>query len=376
MSEIDDQYMTRALDLARMGKGLTSPNPMVVAILVKGGRVVGEGFYRYEERKHAEVLAIEQAGNQARRATLYVTLEPCSHYGRTPPCANQVIEAGVIRVVAAMVDPNPLVKGSGLDKLKEAGISVSAGIREEEAQKINEAYTKYIRTHLPFVTLKTAMTLDGKIAEASGHSKWISDEPSRARVQQLRFENDAMLVGIGTVLKDDPILTNRTQQLRRRPLLRVVLDTHLKLPPKSRLVESLPHGGGIIAFCCEPYDTSRRRKLEELGVEVIALPSREGRISFELVLRELGKREITGLLIEGGSEVNFEALRSGSVDRVLCFVAPKILGGHSSIPFVGGEGFGTLENSFGLSFSSVERVGSDLLIEAYVSRVSRSANEN
>ncbi len=360
--------MTRALDLALMGKGLASPNPMVGAILVKDNRVVGEGFHRYEERKHAEVLAIEQAGNQTRGATLYVTLEPCSHCGRTPPCANLVIETGVIRVVAAMVDPNPLVAGTGLSKLREAGISVSAGIREAAAQKINETYVKYIQTRQPFVTLKTAMTLDGKIGDASGHSKWISDEPSRDRVQQLRFENDAVLIGIGTVLKDDPVLTDRTQQLRRRPLLRVVLDTHLKLSPRSRLAESLPHGGGIIVFCSESYGSTRGHKLEELGVEVIALPLTGGKIPLEMVLRELGKREITSLLIEGGSKVNFEALRSGSVDRILCFIAPRILGGRSSIPFVGGEGFGALENSLGLSFSSVERIGSDLLIEAYVSK--------
>jgi diaminohydroxyphosphoribosylaminopyrimidine deaminase / 5-amino-6-(5-phosphoribosylamino)uracil reductase len=363
----DGRFMLHALDLAKRGRALASPNPMVGAVLVRDGRIVGEGFHRYAEKKHAETWALEQAGAVARGSTLYVNLEPCSHQGRTPPCTEQLIEAGVARVVAAMIDPNPQVAGSGFHQLRATGIAVETGTCEAAALKLNEAYSKFIQTRTPFVTLKAGMTLDGKIAQADGRSQWITQEASRQRVQQLRFESDAVLTGIGTVLVDNPRLTDRTGLQRRRPLLRVLLDTWLRLASDSTLVCSRDEGD-ILVFCSEQCSPIRRGQLEACGVEVVPTNVTEGKVDFESVLRELGRRDITSVLIEAGPTLNFEALRSGCVDKVLCFVAPKILGGHSPLPFVGGNGFVQLDQSLNLSFASVEHVDHDLLVEAYVSR--------
>jgi len=358
-------YMDRALALAGLGKGLTSPNPMVGAVVVKDAMVVGEGFHRYAEKKHAEVWAIEQAGERARDATLYVNLEPCSHFGRTGPCCDVIIKAGISRVVSAMKDLNPQVAGSGFERLKQAGINLAIGLREMEARKLNEAYLKYILTHLPFVTLKAGMTLDGKIAARDGRSKWITSEASRKRVQQLRFENDALLVGIGTVLQDDPLLTDRSGQVRRRPLMRVILDAGLRLPLETKLVRSLREGA-IIVFCSEARDAGRQRQLEEAGIEVIPVGAPDHHIPLTTVLLELGRRDVTGLLIEGGAQVNFSALSSLAVDKIIFFLAPRILGGREAVPAVGGAGFPDLDHSLSLNIAAVEQIGADVMIEAYV----------
>jgi diaminohydroxyphosphoribosylaminopyrimidine deaminase / 5-amino-6-(5-phosphoribosylamino)uracil reductase len=363
----DEHFMLRALDLAKRGRALASPNPMVGAVLVRDGQIIGEGFHRYTERKHAETCALEQVGAAARGSTLFVNLEPCSHHGRTPPCTGQLIEAGVSRVIAAMRDPNPLVAGAGVRILREAGIAVETGTCEDEALKLNEAYCKFIQTRSPFVTLKAGMTLDGKIAQADGRSQWITQEGSRQRVQQLRFESDAILTGIGTVLADNPRLTDRTGSQRRRPLLRVVVDTWLRLSPDSNLVRSRAEGD-ILVFCSEQRDPARQQQLEACGVEVMPMSTRQGRVDLSAVQTELGRREITSVVIEAGPTLNFEALRSECVDKLLCFIAPRILGGQSPLPLVGGEGFFRLDRSLQLRFASIENVGEDLLVEAYVSR--------
>jgi diaminohydroxyphosphoribosylaminopyrimidine deaminase / 5-amino-6-(5-phosphoribosylamino)uracil reductase len=363
----DGRFMRHALDLAKRGRALASPNPMVGAVLVRDGQIVGEGFHRYSETKHAETWALEQAGAASRGSTLFVTLEPCSHQGRTPPCTGQLIAAGVSRVVAATRDPNPLVAGAGLGILREAGITVETGIYEAEALKLNEAYCKFIQTRSPFVTLKAGMTLDGKIAQADGRSRWITQEVSRQRVQQLRFESDAILTGIGTVLADNPMLTDRTGLQRRRPLLRVVVDTWLRLLPDSTLVRSRAEGD-ILVFCSEQPNTALQRQLEACGVEVMPITTREGRVALPAVLRELGQRDITSVVLEAGPTLNFEALRSDCVDKLLCFIAPRILGGQSPLPLVGGEGFVRLDRSLLLRFASIEQIGDDLLVEAYVSK--------
>jgi len=362
----DGRFMRHALDLAKRGRALTSPNPMVGAVLVRDGQIVGEGFHRYAEKKHAETWALEQAGAASQGSTLFVTLEPCSHHGRTPPCTSQLIAAGVSRVVAAMRDPNPLVAGTGLHILREAGIAVETGSCEIEALKLNEVYCKFIQRHSPFVTLKAGMTLDGKVAQADGHSQWITLEGSRQRVQQLRFESDAILTGIGTVLADDPQLTDRTGLQRRRPLLRVVVDTWLRLSPDSALIRGRDEGN-ILVFCSEQRNTELQRQLEACGVEVVPTNITEGKVDLSAVLRELGRRDIISVLIEAGPALNFEALRSRCVDKLLCFIAPRILGGQSPLPLVGGEGFVRLDRSLELRFASIERIGEDLLVEAYVS---------
>jgi diaminohydroxyphosphoribosylaminopyrimidine deaminase/5-amino-6-(5-phosphoribosylamino)uracil reductase len=363
----DEHFMRRALDLAKRGQGLTSPNPMVGAVLVRDGEIVGEGFHCYADRKHAETCALEQAGAAARGSALFVSLEPCSHQGRTPPCTGQLIQAGVSRVIAAMRDPNPLVAGGGFRVLRDAGLNVETGLCESDALKLNEAYCKFIQTRLPFVTLKAGMTLDGKVAQADGLSQWITHESSRHRVQQLRFMNDAILTGIGTVLADDPQLTDRTGFPRRRSLLRVVVDTWLRLSPESALVRGHSEGNTLV-FCSEQRNKDLQSGLEARGLEVVPVTTTEGRVDLSAVLAELGRRDITSVVIEAGPTLNFEALRSGCVDKLLCFIAPKILGGQSPLPLVGGAGFVRLERSLQLRFASVEQIGEDLLVEAHIKK--------
>ncbi len=362
----DEAFMRRALELARHGLGVASPNPMVGAVLVREGRTVGEGFHRYEEKKHAEIWALEQAGADARGSTLYVTLEPCSHYGRTPPCVEQVIQAGITSVVAAVEDPNPQVAGSGFRRLKEAGIAVDCGVCQHEASRLNEAYSHFIRKRRPFVTLKAAMTLDGKVAQADGRSQWITGQAARDRVQQLRFENDAVMTGIGTILADDSLLTDRTGKARRRPLLRVIVDTRLRLPLKSRLVLSCVERD-LLVFCAVGHGFEQQMQLEALGVDVVAVPVRTGKLDLAALLDELGRREITSLLMEAGPRLNFDALQSGLVDKLLCFVAPRILGGSSPLPVIGDPGFVELDRTFRVKFDSIEHLGEDLLLQAYCS---------
>lgn len=363
MSERDHLYMGQALELALQGRGLTSPNPMVGAVLVRDGRVVGQGFHRYGHRKHAEVWALEQAGDHARGATLYVTLEPCCHQGRTGPCCRSIVDSGIARVVMAMRDPNPLVAGKGLEWLTSAGLEVTTGVRENEARRLNEAYAKYISCRKPFVTVKVGATLDGRIAAGSGPPQWITSPESRQRVHRMRLEADAILVGIGTVLQDDPNLTDRSGRPRTRPLLRVVLDSRLRLPPDSRLASTRSQGD-IIVFCGSPPDPERRRKLEQAGIEVIPTAATGGRIPWGPVLEELGRRQVLGLLVEGGGKINLDALRGRVIDKLVCFLAPRILGG-AAVAMFGGPGFPGLDQAPWLAFSGVEPIGPDLMIEAY-----------
>ena len=316
--------MARALELARRGTALTSPNPMVGTVVVRSGHAIGEGFHTYAGRKHAEIIALERAGSGARGATLYINLEPCSHTGRTGPCSRAIIESGIKRVVAAIKDSNPLVAGRGFRELRAAGIAVDIGSDERKAMELNEAFAKWIRTRVPLVTLKSAMTLDGQIAATRGKPTQITSAASRESVQQLRHASDAILTGIGTVLADDPKLTDRTGLPRRRRLLRVVLDSKLRLPLKSELVRSAH--GDVLVFTSLPLKSSRAHALIRAGIDVVQLPSRGSRIDLRAALAELGRREILSVLLEAGSELNGAALASGIVDKIALFIAPKILG--------------------------------------------------
>ena len=378
-TQADEQFMDQALQLAREGIALTSPNPCVGAVLVSGrGDVVGRGSYTYEGLKHAEVLALEQAADHARGATLYINLEPCNHQGRTPPCADALIAAGIKRVVASIADPNPLVSGSGFAKLRAAGITVETGLRENEARRLNEAFAKYIRYKIPLVTLKAAMTLDGKIAPPPGESLnptalgsggvsggWITSEAARAHVQELRHENDAILVGVGTVIADDPLLTDRTGRPRRRPLLRVILDSRLRLPLESRVVKTVKQD---VLVLCSFAEEKKKRKLEERGVRVEQVPlgSPGGRPGMPEIVESLGKKEITSLLIEGGAMVNWAALDSGIVDKVFLYYAPKILAGTGSVPFAAGPGFRHLSEAAHVRSFMLHRFGEDFAVEGYL----------
>ncbi len=330
-------FMREALDLAHRGRGLTSPNPMVGAVVVRDGHVVGRGFHTYAGRDHAETVALAQAGESARGATLYLNLEPCSHHGRTPPCADAVIQAGVARVVAAAEDPNPQVRGDGFRKLREAGIEVEiAGEFTAEAEKLNEAFFHFMRTGRPLVTLKTAITLDGKISAPDDNRGWITSERARAHVQQLRHDHDAILTGIGTVLADDCRLTDRSGLQRCRPLLRIVMDSQLRLPFDSNIARSA--AGDLVVVTTSASSPERRKMVETRGIKVLVFDGPGGRADLRSLLNWLKDEQYLSLMIEAGSKINWSALESGMVDRVFFYYGPKILGGLEALPLAGGIG--------------------------------------
>jgi diaminohydroxyphosphoribosylaminopyrimidine deaminase/5-amino-6-(5-phosphoribosylamino)uracil reductase len=376
-SNTDERFVSRALELARQGVGLTSPNPSVGAVIVDAkGAVVGAGSHTYDGLKHAEILALEQAGEKARGATLYINLEPCSHQGRTAACADGLIAAGISRVVACMEDPNPLVSGKGFAKLRDAGISVDSGILQVHAKALNECFAKYIRHHTPLVTLKAAMTLDGKIAppkiRTSGHATgksisggWITGEAARAHVQELRHRSDAILVGVGTVIADDPLLTDRSGRPRRRPLLRVILDSRLRLPLESRVVTSAQDD---VLILCSFAEEKKKKQLLKRGVRVEQLPraTSDGHPDMPAIVRFLGQMEITGLMIEGGALVNWAALSASVVDKVFFYYAPRILGGTGSIPLAGGAGFVSIGDAACVKSMRLHRFGEDFAVEGYL----------
>ncbi len=375
----DERSMLRALELARKGTGLTSPNPCVGAVLVdSSGQVIGEGSYTYDGLKHAEILALEQAGERARGATLYINLEPCSHQGRTGPCADALIRAGVRRVVAAMQDPNPQVQGRGFEKLRAAGIEVLTDVAADQARHLNESFAKHVRTRLPLVVLKAAMTLDGKIAPPPGESGnpsalgaggatggWITSEVARAHVHELRHAMDAIMVGVGTVVADDPLLTDRTGLPRRRPLLRIILDSRLRLPLESRVAKTCRDD---VLVLCSFAEEKKRKELEARGIRVeqIALGGGDGRPDLAKTIERLGAMDITSVLIEGGAMVNWAALAAGIVDKVFLYYAPKILAGSGSVPFARGAGFRRVSDAAYIKNIRLHRFGEDFAVEGYL----------
>lgn len=361
---IDEYYMQRALNLAARAQGRTSPNPVVGAVLVKDGQVVGEGYHRRAGTPHAEVMALERAGENARGATLYVTLEPCCHFGRTPPCCEAVIDRGVTRVVAATLDPNPLVAGKGMVRLQEAGIATGVGVLQEEAWRLNEFFFKYIREGRPFVTLKTAMTLDGKIATSTGDSRWISSEAAREYVHRLRNLYDAIMVGIGTVLADDPRLNTRLNITEVRDPLRVILDPQLKLPLESKIVQSGREQATLV-FTNRLEDAGQVEALKELGVEVVSLDEEGPVLDLDLVLEELGKRGICSVLLEGGAEINAAMLNKRLVDKLIWVIAPKIIGGKTAPGPVAGPGRQLMSEALLLNNVQLEKLGPDFILTAY-----------
>lgn len=335
-------YLEEALDLAARGRGRTSPNPAVGAVVVRDNAIVGRGFHTWAGVKHAEVLALEEAGTQARGATLYVSLEPCSHQGRTPPCTDAILSAGIRKVVAPMEDPNPEVSGGGFERLRQAGVDVEIDVSgSQRAAELNQAFIHFARTGLPLVTLKAALTLDGRIAGPEDGvpgftPSWITSETARAHVQTLRHNSDAILTGIGTVLADDCMLTDRTGEERSRPLLRIVLDSQLRLPSESRLAESCR--GDVLVVTTSAASAERRRNLERKGVRIEALEGPDSRASLRATTELLAREKYLSLMIEAGSRVNWTALESGVADKIFFYYAPKILGGTQSLPVAGGAG--------------------------------------
>jgi len=360
----DRDYMKVVLRLAARGRGITSPNPMVGALVVKDRKIIGRGYHKKAGTPHAEILAIEEAGGRASGSTLYVNLEPCCHLDKkTPPCTDAIIKAGVKRVVLGMIDPNPKVSGNGIKILRGAGIDVQTGVLERESKRLNEAYIKYITTGLPFIILKIASSIDGKIATASGESKWITCEKSRRMVHRLRSEVDAVMVGIGTIIKDDPLLNVRL--VKGRDPHRIILDSQLRIPLSAKVLNTGPAKTYIATSLDAPQD--KIMALREKGIEVILLGSKEGYIDLQSLMKELGSLGIMNLMIEGGSETNASSLKAGIVDKVLIFISPRIIGGHDSKGAIGGRSPERLCDAIAIRDLKLKRLGEDILIEGYLS---------
>ncbi len=363
MHDID--YMKMALKLAQKGRGFTSPNPMVGAVVVKGDRVVGKGFHEAAGKAHAEVNAIADAGIRAKDATLYVTLEPCNHTGRTPPCTESILKAGLMRVVVAMEDPNPNVTGGGIDYLRQNGVEVTVGICESEAKTLNECFIKFVRTKRPFVIVKCASTLDGQIATRTGDARWVSGEASRRYVHRLRHAVDAIMVGIGTVCADNPRLTTRLKERRGRDPIRIILDTHLAVPEDAKVLRVKSDSDTII-ISGHAAAKDKKARIEDKGVRVLHCLLKDGMIDLLPLMDRLGAMDITSLLIEGGGRLMASAMAAGIVDKILIFYAPKISGGNDGVSICTGKGAESMHRCMAVEQMMVKRFGEDVLIQGYV----------
>lgn len=358
-------FMRRAMELAAKGKGFTSPNPMVGAVIVKKGKIIGEGYHRKAGEKHAEIMALNNCVEAPDGGILYLNLEPCCHTGKTPPCVEAIIKAGIKRVVAAMEDPNPLVKGRGFELLRQRGIKIEVGLCRQEAEELNEKFIFFIKNKRPFVMIKAALSLDGKIATPTGKSRWLSSPEARRYVHQLRQEYDAIMVGINTVLRDDPRLTARIPGAEKKGIIRVVLDSKLRIPLQCRLLKE-KRGGEVLIFTTSAASAERVKQLRSLGIGVVIAREKEGRADLNYALKQLAEKGIISLLIEGGSEVFASALKEKVINKVLFIYAPKIIGGRDSIPLFGGEGKKELASAYKLSKVRSFRLGPDVAIEGYL----------
>jgi diaminohydroxyphosphoribosylaminopyrimidine deaminase / 5-amino-6-(5-phosphoribosylamino)uracil reductase len=362
--EEDRKYIRRAISLAKRGMGWVNPNPLVGAVILKNGRIIGQGYHAFFGGPHAEIAAFENAAENVKGATLYVTLEPCSHFGKTPPCTDAIIAKGIKKVVVGMKDPNPLVNGNGLKVLRDAGIEVVTGIEEASILKMNERFIKYITTGKPFCTLKTAMTLDGKIATVENASRWISCEDSRKQVHELRQEYSAVMVGINTVLYDDPLLNTRRARTKSKDPLKVIVDSSGKISPELKVLKMNPQL--VIIATTDKMEMNKKRDLERLGAQVIVCPQKEGKVDLGTLMFSLGKMGIDSVLLEGGSTIAFTALMSGIVDKVVSFIAPKIIGGAGAPSPVGGIGLPKMEDAIAVKNWNYRKMGTDIMIEGYI----------
>ena len=365
MQDKDTYFMQMALELAEKGRGAVAPNPMVGAIIVKDGRIIGAGYHEKFGEGHAEVNAIRSATEDVAGATIYVTLEPCSHYGKTPPCSDKIIEKKIDRVVIAALDPNPLVSGRGVKNLQAAGIEVVTGILAEESSRLNEIFMKYIVAKEPFVVMKAAMSLDGKIATRTGESQWITGPAARERVHQLRSALSGIMVGVQTVITDDPQLTSRIPG-GKNPL-RIIVDSTLLIPLEAKVLQNQELAKTIIATT-ERADRNKAALLEAAGIELLTVPAKDGRTDLKVLMRALGERGIDSILLEGGATLNFSALQANIVDKVQVYIAPKLIGGETAKTPVGGEGIEKLSQAFGVLDLKASSVGEDILLEGYLAK--------
>lgn len=355
--------MRRALELAKLGIGAVNPNPLVGAVIVRKGEIIGEGYHKAYGGPHAEVNAFNNAVEDVRNAHMYVTLEPCSHYGKTPPCAKAIVEKGIKKVTISMMDPNPLVSGKGIEILKNNGIEVEVGLLEEESRKLNEIFIKYITTKEPFCIMKTASTLDGKIATVTGDSKWVTNEKSREYVHYTRHRLSAIMVGVDTVIKDNPSLTTRLKDTKGRNPLRIIVDSSARIPFDSKVFKE--EGRTIIATT-EKASKDKLNSIKELGGEIIITPLKEDRVDLNFLMKRLGEEKIDSVLLEGGGTLNYSALRAGIVDKVMTFIAPKIIGGALAKTPVAGEGIEFMKDAINLKDINITRFDDDILIEGYL----------
>ncbi len=358
------KIMRHTLRLAKKGRGFTAPNPMVGATIVKDGKIIGEGWHEVFGGPHAEINAIRKAGEPVRDATLYVSLEPCSYHGKTPACSPEIIKQGFKKVIVATLDPNPLVAGRGVEMLRNAGIEVETGLLEAEARQLNERFFKFIQTQIPFVAVKTAASLDGKIATSTGDSKWITNEFSRNFVHQLRNDYMAVMVGVNTVLKDNPLLTCRIRQKKPKQPIRIIVDSQLKTPENAPILDTREAPTWIATTARS--DKQKRAFLKRKGVELILCPEKDGHVDLTFLMAEIGKKGIDSILSEGGGTLNFSLFQQKLADKVYAFIAPKIIGGKEAITPVEGAGFKEITQAPELKRISYKRFGDDVLIEAYL----------
>ncbi|HVN23597.1 MAG TPA: bifunctional diaminohydroxyphosphoribosylaminopyrimidine deaminase/5-amino-6-(5-phosphoribosylamino)uracil reductase RibD [Syntrophorhabdales bacterium] len=361
------EYMRKALNLAKRGLGTTSPNPMVGAVVVKGGKIVGEGYHHRAGEAHAEIIALEKAGQRARGGMLVLNLEPCCHTGKTPPCVNAVIKAGLKKVVVAMQDPNPLVNGKSIELLRKAGIDVKVGLLEHEARILNEAFITFVEKKRPLFIAKGAVSLDGKIATRIGESKWISNEESREYANQLRSVMDGVMVGINTVILDNPLLVPKVSKPKRYPV-RIVLDSKLRIPPSCELVKTADKFKTLV-FTLPDSRQDKESRLKSMGVEVVQVAAGDnGRIALSAVCKELWQRQITSVLVEGGAELHSSFINEKLTDKIVIFYAPKLIGGKNAPSLIGGKGIDFMKDACRIDITSVRKLKEDICVEGYVHR--------
>ncbi|RKD24926.1 diaminohydroxyphosphoribosylaminopyrimidine deaminase / 5-amino-6-(5-phosphoribosylamino)uracil reductase [Caminicella sporogenes DSM 14501] len=362
---MNTKFMERAFQLAKKGEGFVNPNPMVGAVIVKNNTIIGEGYHKYFGGNHAEVEALNSIIDSPEGATMYVTLEPCSHFGKTPPCTDAIIKSGIKKVVISMLDPNPLVSGRGVKKLKDNGIEVITGILEDKAKKLNEIFIKYITKKIPFCLMKSAMSLDGKIATKFSDSKWITNKFSRQYVHKLRHKYSAIMVGINTILIDDPLLTARIPNFKAKNPIRIIVDTNCKIPLDSKVVKTISKAKTIIATT-NLAPEEKIDKLKEKGVDVLIIPTKDNRVDLKKLMENLGQMGIDSVLLEGGGTLNYSALKTGIVDKINFFIAPKIIGGYLAKTAVEGDGASLVKDSFSIKNISIKTFEDDIMIEGYV----------
>ncbi|MEI6127826.1 MAG: bifunctional diaminohydroxyphosphoribosylaminopyrimidine deaminase/5-amino-6-(5-phosphoribosylamino)uracil reductase RibD [Pseudomonadota bacterium] len=362
----NERFMKRALALAKQGAGWVSPNPLVGAVVVNAGKIVGTGYHEFFGGPHAEVTALKNAGSKAKGAELYINLEPCCHFGKTPPCTDVLIQKGIKKVFLGMIDPNPAVAGKGIQKLMSAGIAVEAGLLEHECRQLNEAFVKFITEKKPFVILKAALTLDGNIATSTGDSKWITCDTSRALAHKIRHEVDAVMVGIGTVLADDPQLTVRLHKGAKKNPFRIIVDTGLSIPLTCNVLKPELAEKTLIAASPEKAASRKAQLIRKTGARVLGIPLFKKRVDLRKLLFFLGTLGIASLLIEGGSELNASAFACGIVDKVMLFYAPKIIGGRDAVKMVGGPGIKMIADAISIHDISIRRISTDFLVEGYL----------